>query len=83
MRFTWRLAGITIVMPWIVKGLFVLAKTRKGRELLFAGGLAAIELARGNRARKLYAMARTSVTDPAITEALTRSARRAVQAIRP
>ena len=42
-------------MLWIVKGLLVLAKTRRGRELLFAAGLTAIELAQSDRARKLYA----------------------------
>ena len=50
-------------MPWIVKALFILVKTRRGRELLFAVGLAAIELAQGDRARRLYAKARTSVSD--------------------
>ena len=44
-------------MLWIVKALFVLAKTRRGRKLLFAGALAASELAQGERARKLYAKA--------------------------
>jgi biotin carboxylase len=70
-------------MPWLVKALFILVKTRKGRELLFAVGLGAIELARHERARKLYAQARTTVTDPAIREAIVRNARRAAQAIRP
>jgi hypothetical protein len=56
-------------MPWLVKGLFVLAKSRKARQLLFVGGLAAIEVAQGEQARKLYAKAG-------------RSARRAAQAIR-
>ncbi|HEX4323223.1 MAG TPA: hypothetical protein VHZ77_01180 [Gaiellaceae bacterium] len=56
-------------MPWIVKGLLVLAKSRKARELLFVGGLAAIELAQGEQARKLYAQAN-------------RNARRAARAIR-
>jgi hypothetical protein len=32
------LAGIALVMPWIVKGLVVLARTRKGRKLLLAAG---------------------------------------------
>ncbi len=81
--FTWRLAGITMVMPWIVKGLFILAKTRRGRKLLFAAGLAAIELAQGDRARKLYAKARASVNDQAVKQTVTRSARRVAQAIRP
>jgi hypothetical protein len=44
-------------MLWIVKALFVLAKTRRGRKLLFAAWLAASELAQGDRARKLYATA--------------------------
>jgi hypothetical protein len=81
--FTWRLAGITMVMPWIVKGLFIMAKTRRGRELLFAAGLAAIELAQGDRARKLYAKARRSVNDQSVKQTVTRSARRVAQAIRP
>ena len=44
-------------MLWIVKALFVLVKTRRGRKLLFAAGLAASELAQSDRARKLYAKA--------------------------
>jgi hypothetical protein len=82
-RFAWRLAGITIVMPWIIKALLILVKTRKGRELLFAVGLAATELAQGDRARKLYEKARASVNDQAVRQTVTRSARRVVQAIRP
>ena len=61
--------GTVVVMPWLVKGLFVLAKSKKARQLVFVGGLAAIELAQGERARKLYAKAG-------------RNARRAAQAIR-
>jgi hypothetical protein len=70
-------------MPWILKALLILAKSRRGRELLFAGGLAVAELARGDRAQKLYAKARSSVADPALRQALTQTVRRAVQAIRP
>jgi hypothetical protein len=70
-------------MPWLVKALFILAKTRRGRKLLFGAGLAAMELARGDRARALYAKARTRVDDRAVTETVTRSARRLAQAIRP
>jgi hypothetical protein len=70
-------------MPWLIKGLLILAKTRRGRELLFAGGLAAVELARGDRARKLYAKARTSVNEQAVKQTVTRSARKVAQAIRP
>jgi hypothetical protein len=68
---------------WILKGLFVLAKTRRGRKLLFAGALAASELAQGDRARKLYAKALSTANDPAVRQTLTRSARRVAQAIRP
>jgi len=75
--------GITIVMPWILKGLFILVKTRRGRELLFAVGLGVFEVVRSDRARTLYAKARTSVTDPTVRQTLARYARRAVQAIRP
>jgi hypothetical protein len=69
-------------MPWILKTLFILAKTRRGRKLLFATGLAAIELAQSDRARKLYAKARASVNDQAVKQKVTRSARRVAQAIR-
>jgi hypothetical protein len=70
---------MTTVMLWIVKGLFILAKTRRGRELVFAAGLAAFELAQSERARKLYAKVQTSVNDQTVT----RSARRVAQLIRP
>jgi hypothetical protein len=68
---------------WILKGLFVLAKTRRARKLLFAGALAASELAQGERARRLYAKALSTVSDPAVKQTVTRSARRVAQAIRP
>jgi len=44
-------------MPWVVKALLLALKTKRGRELLFAGGIGAIEIARSDRARKLYASA--------------------------
>jgi len=69
-------------VPWIVKGLFILVKTRRGRKLLFAAGLAAIELAQSDRARKLYAKAQ-SVNDQVVKPTVTRSARRVARAIRP
>jgi hypothetical protein len=47
-------------MPWIVKALFLLLKTRRGRRLLFAVGLAAFELVQSDRAKRLYAKARTT-----------------------
>jgi hypothetical protein len=69
-------------MPWILKGLFLLAKSRKGRELLFAAGLGIIELAQSDSARKMYAKARTSVNDQKVTQALARNLRNASRAIR-
>ena len=70
-------------MPWIVKGLFILIKTRRGRELLFAAGLAVIELAQDDRTRKLYAKAQTRFNDATATQVLARNARRVARAIRP
>jgi len=70
-------------MPWIVKGLLILAKTRRGRKLLFAVGLTAIDVAQSDRARKLYAKTRTSVGDQALRQRVMRGARRVAQAIRP
>jgi hypothetical protein len=60
-------------MPWIVKGVVVLARTRKGRKLLLAAGLGLLDLAQSDQARKLYATARTKVIDPALRQTLTRS----------
>jgi hypothetical protein len=59
-------------MPWIIRGLFVLAKTRRGRKLLLAAGLGAIDLAKSDRARKLYESARTNVIDPAVKQTFSR-----------
>jgi hypothetical protein len=70
-------------MPWIIKALFILAKTRRGRRLLFTTAVVAIELARGDRARKLYAKARATVDDQAVKQTVTRSARRVARTIRP
>jgi hypothetical protein len=44
-------------MPLIAKVLLLALRTKRGRELLFAGGLGLLELARGPRARALYARA--------------------------
>jgi hypothetical protein len=59
-------------MPWIVKALLLLAKTRRGRKLLLAAGLGAVELAKSDRARKLYDSAKTKVIDPAVRQTLSR-----------
>jgi hypothetical protein len=44
-------------MPWLVKALLLALKTKRGRKLLLAGGMGAIDLARSKRARELYARA--------------------------
>ena len=44
-------------MPWLAKALLLALRTKRGRELLLAGGLGAIEVARSERARELYATA--------------------------
>jgi hypothetical protein len=51
-------------MPWVVKGLVLALKSKRGRELLFAGALGAFELARSDRARKVYEKAWSAATDP-------------------
>ncbi|HEY3576682.1 MAG TPA: hypothetical protein VGK68_01655 [Gaiellaceae bacterium] len=40
-----------------MKVLLLALKTRRGRELLLAGGVGAMDLARSKRARELYARA--------------------------
>jgi hypothetical protein len=44
-------------MPWLVKALLLALKTKRGRELLLAGGIGAVDIARSKRARELYARA--------------------------
>ena len=44
-------------MPWLAKALLLALKTKRGRELLLTGAVGAIELARSDRARRLYAEA--------------------------
>jgi hypothetical protein len=51
-------------MPWLAKALLLALKTTRGRELLFTGGLGALEIARSERARELYARAWETATDP-------------------
>lgn len=69
-------------MPFMVKALLILVKTRKGREILFAVGLTAIEIAQGDRARKLYAKARSRVDEQAVKQTVMRSAHRVARTIR-
>jgi hypothetical protein len=51
-------------MPWLVKALLLALKTKRGRELLFAGGIGAAEIARSDRARRFYAKAWAAAADP-------------------
>jgi hypothetical protein len=51
-------------MPWLAKALLLALKTKRGRQLLLAGGLGAFEIARGEHARTLYARAWGIATDP-------------------
>jgi hypothetical protein len=43
---------------WILKTLLFLGRSRRGRKLLFTGGLMAVELAKRQEARRLFARAR-------------------------
>jgi hypothetical protein len=69
-------------MPWLLKGLFVLVKTRRGRKLLLTVGLGAVQVAQSDQARKLYERARTRVGDPTLRQKASRRARKDVQTIR-
>jgi hypothetical protein len=51
-------------MPWLAKALLLFLKTKRGRELLFAGGTGAVEIARSKRLRELYARAWEVAADP-------------------
>jgi hypothetical protein len=51
-------------MPWLAKALLLALKTKRGRELLFAAGVGAIDIARSERARELYARAWEVAADP-------------------
>jgi hypothetical protein len=51
-------------MLWLAKVLLVAMRTKRGRELLLAGATGAIELARSERARRLYARAWVVASDP-------------------
>lgn len=78
-------------MPWLVKALLVALKTKRGRELLLAGGIGALDIARSDRARELYARAREAAADPrprqkaaeAVRDAAARVKRQAAAVPRP
>lgn len=51
-------------MPFLVKLALVVLRSKRGRELLFAASLAAIEIVRSEQARRTYATAANAVRDP-------------------
>jgi hypothetical protein len=51
-------------MPWLAKALLLALKTKRGRELLLAGGMGVVEIARSKRARELYGRASEMAADP-------------------
>jgi hypothetical protein len=69
-------------MPWLLKGLLLAAKSKRGRELLFAGALGAFELARSDRARKLGAKAWGAASDPDRRQAAADGLRKAAKRIK-
>ena len=69
-------------MPWLVKALLLLLKTKRGRKLVFAGGIGAAEIARGERARRLYARAWDVAADPRPRQKAARLLRNAADRIK-
>jgi hypothetical protein len=51
-------------MPWLAKALLLALKSKRGRELLFAAGIGAVDIARSKRARELYARGWEVAADP-------------------
>jgi hypothetical protein len=50
-------------MLWLIKGLLVAMKSRRGRRLVFLGVTGAVKLAQSERARVAYARAWSVATD--------------------
>ena len=69
-------------MPWLVKALLVVLKTKRGRELLLAGGIGAAEIARSERARRFYARAWDVAADPRPRQKAARLMRNAADRIK-
>ena len=63
-------------MTLLVKLLLLTLRSKRGRELLFAAALGAVEIVRSERARKTYATAAAAVRDPRWREAAADAARR-------
>jgi uncharacterized membrane protein len=69
-------------MPWLAKALLLALKTKRGRELLFAGAIGAVEIARSARARRFYARAWGVAADPRPRQKAVRLARNAADRIK-
>ena len=69
-------------MPWLVKALLLVLKTKRGRRLLLAGGAGAVEIARGERARRVYIRAWDAAADPRPRHKAARLARNAADRIK-
>ena len=69
-------------MPWLAKVLLLALKTKRGRELLFAGGIGAVEIARSERAHRFYARAWEVAADPRPRQKAARLARDAADRIK-
>jgi hypothetical protein len=65
-------------MPWLLKALVLALKSKRARDLLIAGALGAVEIARSERARELYAHARDAAADAAPRQKAGRLAKEAV-----
>lgn len=69
-------------MPWLVKALLVALRTKRGRELLFAGSVGAIEIVQSDRARKLYARAWQLAANPRPRKTAARFAKNAAARVK-
>ena len=69
-------------MPWLAKALLLVLKTKRGRELLLAGGTGAAGIVRSERARRLYARAWEAAADPRPRRKAARIVRNAAASIK-
>jgi hypothetical protein len=69
-------------MPWLLKALLLVLKTKRGRELLLAGGTGAAGIVRSERARRLYARAWEAAADPRPRRKAARVVRKAACAVK-
>jgi hypothetical protein len=75
--------GYAVQVPLLLKVLLLAARSKRGREMLFAGTLAAIELARSERAREAYGKVRTRFADTRPRALASNLARKVAQHTRP